>query len=202
MPFARFTNADQTTLAWTNDEGREWHGIKCHFENDKLVIDGDGEVPRKVRNWIAAGNVIAPYSEPSDAVAARIASARSRVVAFADALAEQITGPVPAAEKLGWDKKEAAARAHVAGVATAAQTAMLEGELEAAGGLDADLDDLAVKIIAKADFYALAVARIAGIRRRAMAAIDALGARPTQADLEATLAQAMTEAEAAFAALT
>ncbi len=177
------------------------HGIERIADGAIIPTDvGNGDY-QEFLSWQYQGNSVAQLVDSPEAVAARIRAAKGRVVSFADALSEQITGPVPASEKLGWDKKEQAARAHLAGTATGAHTAMLKGELDAAGGLDTGLDDLAEKIIAKADFYAVAVARIAGIRRRTMAALDALGNSPTQAEIDATLAAAKADAEAAFAAL-
>ena len=197
---ARFLNANETSLAWTDAQGQEWVGIRCRRDGASLVVVEDGQLQSAVKAWMAVGNVPSAYVEPTGVTAARIAAAKARVVNFAESLADQITRPVPAAEKLGWDKKEQAARAHAAGTATPIQTALLQGEFETVG-LDVDLDDLAAKIIARADFFTVAVAKIAGIRRRTMAAIDALGATPTQEQLEATLTAAKTEAEVAFAQL-
>ena len=139
-----------------------------------------------------------PPADASSLAIARIVAAKAAVVAFADSAAAQITGPVPVAEQLGWVKKEAAARASIAGTAVAAQTAMLTAEATLTGETVAVLAD---KIVDRADLYSTAVALISGHRRATIALIDALGAAPTQAQLDAVLAAAKTQGEAALAAL-
>lgn len=57
----RIIDADTTQLAATIG-GVEWSGIRCHLENGVIVVDGDGEIPDAVREWIAAGNVPTPFA--------------------------------------------------------------------------------------------------------------------------------------------
>jgi len=76
---------------------------------------------------------------------------------------------VPQAERDSWATKAGAARAFVAGTATAAQTAMLSAESAVTGESDADL---AASIITKADAYATFAAAMSGLRRATTMAID------------------------------
>ena len=139
---------------------------------------------------------------PAEVVAKAINAAKADVITFADDLAEKITGPVPASEKLAWTKKEEAARAFLGGTHTPAQEALLQGELDMTGQMDGnDITTLANKIVAKADFYAIAVGKIAGLRRATMAAIDALGDTPSQDELDTVMEAAKGQAETEFAAL-
>jgi hypothetical protein len=159
---------------------------------------GDSNEGGGMQAFVNSGGVIDPYVEAPETTALRVVLAKQAVVAFADELASQITGPVPDSEKLAWIKKEDAARAHIAGTATASQAALLQGELDLTGAIDVDLDGLAAKIVANADFYSAAVATIAGVRRATMASIDALGDTPTQAQIDAVLSAARLQAESAF----
>lgn len=56
----RILDVDTTQLA-TTIGGVEWSGIRCHLENGAIVIDGDGEIPDAVREWLATGGVPEPY---------------------------------------------------------------------------------------------------------------------------------------------
>ncbi len=158
-----------------------------------IIMDDENEDPPSL------ADLEAQIVNMPEVAAERIAETKRSVVRFADELAEKITGPVPQSEKLGWIKKEEAARAHAAGTATAAQTAFLNGELSLTGAIDGDLDSLSAKIIANADFYSIAVGAISGVRRSTMAAIDALGSNPTQAQLDAVVATAQASAQSQFA---
>lgn len=157
------------------------------------VVTGErGVVPYTLAEEAAADAALPAY------YAYLTASAKTAVIDFATSAADAITGPVPPAEKLGWIKKEEAARAYKAGTANDAQTALLSTE---AGMTGEDATALATTIIAKADKYTLAVALISGHRRATMAAIDGLGATPTQAQIDAALAASKAQAATALAAL-
>ena len=173
---------------WDLGEGETF---KVEDWSEDLVLADDGVSLRAKTADEAA-------TEASEGDAKRVTDAKTDVANFADEMAEKITGPVPMNEKLAWIKKEEAARAHVAGTPTAAQTALLQGELALTSALDSDIDTLAAKIIANADFYSVAVAAIAGIRRNTMAAIDALGPAPTDEQLDGVILSAKTIAEAKF----
>lgn len=170
-------------------------------EAHTMILADDGRTipvdPRNAdyRELVVSGATIAPYT-PN--YAARVADAKAAVVEFATGCAGTITGPVPEAEKMGWLKKEAAARAYLAGTADTAQTNLLSIE---AGMTGESVSALASTIIAKADKYSAAVALISGHRRATMAAIDALGATPTQPQIDAVLTAAKAQAQAALAAL-
>lgn len=85
----RALDANTSQLAATI-HGVEWSSIRCHLENGALIIDGDGEIPGAVREWIAAGNTPEPYTVPalteadySAAIQAHI-DATARVRGYAD----------------------------------------------------------------------------------------------------------------------
>ena len=99
-----------------------------------------------------------------------------------EACAERPTGPVPLAERLSWTAKEAAARAHLAGEAGAADTALLEAEARETGET---LDRLAATIVRNADVFRAASARLAGLRRHHLRRI---AAAETPAEVAARLA--------------
>lgn len=132
-------------------------------------------------------------------MSAKIADAKARVAARADEIATLITGIVPLAERLSWPTKEVAARAVLAGTATAGQQLILGAEAQVSGETVAAL---AARIVANADTYMAAAGLIAGQRRKTMAAIDALADLATfDADLAAIFATAEQEAQALLASL-
>ena len=122
-------------------------------------------------------------------------AAKAAMVEWIAGFTAAVTGPVPVDERLSWDAKEADARAYIAETATAAQTAMIEDEAAITGEVPADL---AAIIIAKADTFRAVVARVAGLRRKTIAAIDAV---TDPADYETVLLAAKDEAEAMAASL-
>ena len=97
------------------------------------------------------------------------AAASTQVLQLIEAAAQEITGPVPEAEKASWQTKAEAARALIANTATAAQAAMIEAEARVTGE---DALSLAGTIVTKADAYATLAATLAGLRRQAMQAIN------------------------------
>lgn len=122
-------------------------------------------------------------------------AAKAAMIQWASDFMASVTGPVPIDERLSWDAKEAAARAYVAETADAAQTAMIDGEAAITGEVPADL---AAIIIARADTFRAVVSRVAGLRRKTIAAIDAV---TDPADYEVALAAAKAEAITLAAAL-
>lgn len=168
-----------------------------------VVID-DASAPnvppeRWVVNWV--NGTIAVAEPTPDEVSAMVAAAKSRaiagVIAFADQMADAITGHAPLAEKLSWSSKESAAVAHLAGTATVTQTTMLSAE---AGRTGETVAALAAKIAANAAKYHVAAGLIAGQRRRTVALIEPLSNPATiAADIAAILATSKAEAEAMLA---
>jgi|GEM_PF-1091947 len=122
-------------------------------------------------------------------------AAKAAMVQWANNFTAAVTGPVPIDERLSWDAKEAAARAYIAETADTAQTAMIETE---AAITEEGPASLAAIIIAKADTFRAVVARVAGLRRKTIAAIDAV---VDPADYETVLLSAKAEAEALAAEL-
>lgn len=128
------------------------------------------------------------------AKAAAFASAKdaaiAELVAWSNAVAMAITGPVPLAEMLSWTAKEAAARAVIAGTATPAETRMIGVEANIGKSSAADL---AGRIVANADLYRDAIAKLTALRIEAMRAGD-------KATTPAGVAEAVTAAQAAWVA--
>ncbi|MEL7513677.1 MAG: hypothetical protein AAGK03_03620 [Pseudomonadota bacterium] len=95
------------------------------------------------------------------------------MVAFAEFVSSftlPLIGDIPEAERLAFSAKEAAARAYVAGSATAEETSMIEGEAALTGEAPADL---AGYIIMRADIYRKVIAYLSGLRRKLSAQLDA-----------------------------
>ena len=110
------------------------------------------------------------------------------------AVYDATTAAYPAGEQMTWDKQEAAARAHLAGTATADQTAALTARTDVTGQT---LTDLSNDIVTKADqFVALGMA-LAGIRSVADTAIEAA---VTSAEVDAAVTAATASIAAAVSA--
>lgn len=96
--------------------------------------------------------------------------------------AHSLTGTVPQAERDSWATKADAARAVLAGTASADQAAMLRAECSITQETPLEL---ATSIVAKATAYAEAAALMSGIRRTATAAItSAMDAGSIEAALD------------------
>lgn len=122
-----------------------------------------------VAAWEAIdGNDRQPYvakpTYPTQAIALQA------VNEFAQSFTEGVTGPVPLDEKLSWDAKEAAAKAVIAGNATAEQQSLLDDEAELTKEATLDLANI---IKNKAKLYRQVVSRVAGLRRALTAQIEA-----------------------------
>lgn len=96
-------------------------------------------------------------------------AAKAALTAWAEAATAAITGPVPADEKIAWPAKEAAARAILAGEASADQVTLVGTEAAITGEAVAELCG---KIVARADLFRAVVAAVSGIRRKASRLID------------------------------
>ena len=116
--------------------------------------------------------------------------AKRRIVHEADRLGDLITGEVPRSERDSWTTKAIAAEAHLAGSATAPQSAMLQVEAGLRGNA---VDVLAEKIRARATVYGVLAAKIAAQRSLAFEAVDA---SQTITDIEAALTLAEVSASA------
>lgn len=100
------------------------------------------------------------------------AAAAARLIGAIDAFALAVTGTIPAAEMASWPAKEAAARATVAGTAAPADAALLAAEAEVTGEAPGDLARI---VCDRADALRAIAARLAGVRRKALAAFAAAG---------------------------
>lgn len=175
----------------------------AEIEHSEDVVETVTEPVQYPQGWLTSASAddlaalgITSAPEPID-VAAVKASAISRIVARADEIAEMITGAVPLAERLSWSTKEAAARAIVAGTATAEQQTMITAEAQITGEAVADL---AARVIANATRYVTASGFIAGQRRKVVALIDALTEPETvEEDVAAILTAAESETQALLA---
>lgn len=97
-------------------------------------------------------------------------SAKAMIVAYAEAFENHVSGNVSIGEKLSWTVKEAAAVAHLAGTATADQTAMLQAEANQTGET---LTDLSNAILSNATAFRQIAGSIAGLRRATKVALEA-----------------------------
>jgi hypothetical protein len=149
------------------------------------VIDGvvvnvaevaDGWVPEHMQDWLTCEHAGPGWlwtgeefvSPPEPPIARDEAIAQ--IIAMIDTAAAVITGPVPEVERLSWTAKEAAARAWRDGIAPPEMVALLTIEASTKGET---LADLANSVIRNADLYRAAVAQMTGMRRRAIADLDA-----------------------------
>lgn len=172
-------------------------------EHSEDVVETVTEPVQYPAGWLSRASVdelaalgITAAPEPIDVAEVKAAAMR-RVVTRADEIAEIITGAVPLAERLSWPTKEAAARAIIAGTATAEQQAIIGAEAQMTGETAADL---AVRVVANATRYMTAAGLIAGQRRKVLALIDALTVTETiEADVAAILTTAESEAQALLA---
>ncbi|MCC6306572.1 MAG: hypothetical protein IT545_15445 [Rhodobacteraceae bacterium] len=121
------------------------------------------------------------------------AAAAAGLVGAIEAAAEAATGRVPLAERLSWPAKEAAARAILAGAATAADLGLIAAEAAVTGEVPGDL---ALRIVGRAEALRTIAARLAGLRRRTLAEI---GAAATAAAAAGVLAAARDGIAAAAA---
>lgn len=94
----------------------------------------------------------------------------SSVIRYAEVTGYLLIGDVPESEQKGWNAKESAAREHIAGTASGIDTMLLKTEADLTGE---SIDDLAARVIEKANMFRVAVAMISGIRRKTTAAIKA-----------------------------
>jgi hypothetical protein len=174
-------------ILWTDAAGTVW---------TVPSLENPTQIGQQVRDWVAAGNTIAPYTPPL-ATAETIEAAKAQVAQIADTFAASVTGPVAETERASWPTKETAARAHLAGNAAAYQTAMLQAEANVTGET---LTALATKIVGNADLYTALAGSIVGWRRATNAALDALViGTATTADVDAAVASAKAQGEAMIA---
>lgn len=116
--------------------------------------------------------------------------ARDQMLRALSEAAVAMTGPVPQVERDSWPTKAAAARAHLAGTATDKQQEMLAAEAAETGEA---VDALVARVVANADAYEVAAARIAGIRRRIAAEVAAATTPAQIAAAMQRLADALAE---------
>jgi hypothetical protein len=116
--------------------------------------------------------LISAETRAAEALAEARGQARAQILAALARVVQAITGPVPVSEMLSWPAKEMAARAWVAGEATEADRALIEGEAAMTGE---DAAALARRVLDRAEAYRAAVAALTGLRRAAEAALEAAG---------------------------
>jgi len=139
--------------------------------------------------WASVFDIATGEIQFATTVSQAKASARRQMRSTFKQYQAALTAGIPEGERLSWAQKEAAARAVLtAGWAPSAEgLALLDAELAVTqpAGLDVDRDELAARIVARADAYRAAAGRLAGVRRRVEAAIDAA---TTVAEVEAAVA--------------
>ncbi|MCT4654347.1 MAG: hypothetical protein N4A65_00920 [Cohaesibacter sp.] len=167
------------------------------FENEAWVIKADfrGHI-----YFLSDGTEIKitelDVVRPADALSERPVfldeekdKAKQKVVEFASQIGAQLTADVPEAEQKAWPLKEAAARAQIAGTMSDQDKELLDIERGLTGEDEATL---VAAILTKAELFRKASAMIAGVRRKTIAAIDAV---KTVEELEDILDAAKLEAE-------
>ncbi|RNC91116.1 MAG: hypothetical protein ED558_14275 [Oricola sp.] len=151
--------------------------------------EGDTPAHARLRAFLDDGGQIEAYQGPG--LDAAKADAVRRAIARADAFTAPILSAYPEAERAGWDKREAEARA-IVGAADAdgnvteaiGATLIVKAMAEAGGWSQAQTIEKARGILAKATEFAAISAAVELMRERAMAAIDAAA---DEAALAATL---------------
>lgn len=142
----------------------DWPVIDCAFD-DAIIKDGE--------TWRAETD--------ADRLEAVKADARRRAIARADAFTAPILSAYPEAERAGWDKREAEARAIKAAdegggdiAAAIASTLIVKALADRRGFTDAETVVHAETIIAKAETFAAISAAVEVMRDTALTAIDAV----------------------------
>lgn len=158
------------------------------------LLDGDEQVahrPSAEHRWQDGAWVHVPPVIDLDAIKA---DAKRAVIARANAFTAPILAAYPEAERAGWDKREAEARAIIAAsdkAAAIAGTVIIKALAAAAGEDAAATVARAERIVAKAQEFAAISAAVEVMRDQSLATIDAVDdAAEMQAALDALDAQA------------
>ncbi len=171
------------------------------IHGDTMPVDAveisNGRYEALINGQAAGGIIIAgpngaptlhdPTADPAEHRARAKATARNRMTDWLEVFLRQFTAGVPAAEIASWTRKSDAARAHLGGALAAPMLlaeAALTGETTPV---------LAAKIAAKANAYEVIIARVTGLRRATLIAIDEA---TTPAAVEAALQAALQAATA------
>ncbi len=145
-----------------------WKKRPDHRRAEYWLPDGSHHTVTAIGDVPPADALNAPPPVPREE---QRAAAISRIDAVHAEYLRTLTGDATVEERGTWKAKEEAARALVAGDATAGQTAMLRAEANGAGITEAAL---AAKIIAKADGFLSLIGVAAGLRAKARAAVVAV----------------------------
>lgn len=128
--------------------------------------------------------------------------AKAAMLAWINAFLSRFTAGIAKNEPLFWDRKEALARTYIAGTATDDEKAIIEAEAGQTGEQPAEL---AAVIVGKGAVYSQVMALTTGLRRKTVAAIDAVDVSQDPemmaAEIDAILAGAQTIAMAEAAKL-
>ena len=142
--------------------------------------------------------VPAPVPAVADVLATAKTNGLARIANYSKSKRAQIAGTTDDGEIAGWTYKLQIAQAIGAGTATVAEIAAFQSEIDARGIIGETMAIFCQKVLRNAAFYAQAVGLIDGVKRRAQ---DAVNTASTPDPVEAALAAAKLQAEAAFAAL-
>jgi hypothetical protein len=146
--------------------------------------EGTLEVPLRPsaqHHWIDGA-----WVEAVPDIGAARAAALTAMADWISGFTARFTAGYPPEEVAAWPVKAAAARAHLAGIASP----LIEAEAALTGE---DVDDLAALIAGMADQYEAVIARVTGLRR---ATRDAIMAAETPEAVTAVLTAAKAQAEA------
>lgn len=125
--------------------------------------------------WLAAGNTLTPLP-----ASYRIAKKKAAISGAAEMEISAIKSGYPESEVLSWSKQETEARAYLANNAAAVPL------LDAMSGARAmSKAELAARIVAKSDAFAVLSGAVIGKRQKLEDQIDALGNNATQQQLDA-----------------
>lgn len=168
---------------WVNVDGEDIFGVEVNGEEITIAPPLASEFAPEIAQIALMGAQELKASELHH----QKASARSAVIARANTFTSPILSKYPEAERAGWDKREAEARAIIAAgdkAAAIAATLIIKALAVAADETTAATVARAEAIVAKAEEFAAISAAVEIMRDTALAAIDAVD---DPADLPATL---------------
>ena len=157
----------------------QWNGMSGHIEYDEAAnvpLKSIADFQQFVDAWTAA----TPQTPAPPAPAEMKAAALDRINAAYQAAVSAMTTDYPKNEVESWPKQEAEARAWLSD--PRAETPWMDG---AAAGRGINKAQMAAKIIDSANRFAPRHGALTGKRQKLRDQISALGANPTQAQLDA-----------------
>lgn len=147
-------------------------------KSNGYLVNGSMSVPldesnkhyQEVKNWISLGNTPTPAFTDAEVAAYNKEQAKQQALETYNQQVKALIGQVPNTELSSWTKQEAEARAFIA--SSTATTPMLDQLLVSRAVKGETKTILANKIIANADAYAVAYAKVLGEYQAALKAIE------------------------------